>query len=58
MGLEVTVEAHFRIRLTTVAFWENRQNMLIAIHGAVKKNKMELVHVDEELLKAIYKNAK
>lgn len=55
-GLEVTVDAHFRIKLLGNPFWENRQNMLIAINKAVKKNKMEFVALDERLFKALYKN--
>ena len=54
-GLDVTVDAHFKIKLLGNPFWENRQNMLIAINKAVKKNKMEFLAVDEKLLDALYK---
>lgn len=58
LGLEVHVEAHFRIKLLGVPFWENRQKMLVAINDAVKKNGMEFAAVNEELLNAILKKAK
>lgn len=55
VGLEATVDAHFRIKLLGTPFWENRQNMLIAINAAVKKNRMEFLAVDEKLFNALYK---
>jgi len=54
-GLEVTVEAHFRIKLLGNDFWVNRQNMLMAINRAVHKNKIEFSVIDQEILSAIYK---
>jgi hypothetical protein len=56
MGLEATVEAHFRIKLLGDPFWQNRQNMLVAINRAVKKNGMEFAVVDEKILRAIYRD--
>ena len=58
LGLEVTVEAHFRIRILGDPFWENRQNMLMAINRAVKKNRMEFAVVDDDLVNGIFKNLK
>ena len=55
-GLEVTIEAHFRIKLLGEDFWINRQNMLMAINRAVRRNQIEFSVVDEDLLNAIYKN--
>lgn len=57
-GLEVTIQAHFRIKLVSNDFWVNRQNMLMAINRAVKKNGIEFSVVDEDLLNALYKNIK
>ncbi|CAB9504732.1 Mechanosensitive ion channel [Seminavis robusta] len=58
-GLEATVEAHFRVKLLGDPFWENRQNMLIAINRAVKKNRVELVHLlDEEFFQAFQTKTK
>lgn len=53
-GLEVSVNANFRIKLLGDAYYENRQNMLIAIRKAVKKNKMEFAVLDEETIERLY----
>lgn len=37
-GLEVTVEAHFRIRILSEEYHENRQRVLLAIRRAVKNS--------------------
>ena len=55
VGLDVTVDAHFRIKLLGNPFWENRQNMLIAINKAVKKNRVEFLAVDERLFQVLFK---
>jgi len=55
-GLEVSIKAHFRIKLLGEAYHENRQNMLMAINRAVKNNKVEFSTLDEKLLNALYKS--
>lgn len=58
LGLEATIEAHFRIKLLSDQFWQNRQNMLVAINKAVKRNGMEFAVVDEKIVNAMFKNVR
>jgi small-conductance mechanosensitive channel len=56
--LDCIVDAHFRVKLLGDAYYENRQNMLLAINRAVKKNNIEFALVDEEMVNALFKAAK
>lgn len=47
-GLVVTITCHFRIKLLGDPYWENRQNMMMAINRAVKKNRMEFAVVKRD----------
>ena len=49
-GLEVSIDVSFRIKLLSDEYHENRQNMLIAIRNAVKKNDMKFAVIDEDVI--------
>jgi hypothetical protein len=45
--IEIVIDTHYRIKPAGDAYWDNRQNALMAIARAVKRSKLEFVAVAE-----------